>query len=166
MDDAYIGFHYVANLLSGYGFTFNPPARVEGVTNTGWLLLLAPLAAVLGPQLTAKVASLVLLAATLALTAKAAPSSHKVAALAVLTTAFHAELVGFSLLGMETALLAALVTAMVVLAERRRFGWLPVLGTSAFLVHPEAGLVAPLGAVLAWRSGPANSCINAPSSIG
>lgn len=152
MDDAYIGFHYVANLLAGHGFVFNPPARVEGVTNTGWLLLLAPLAAVLGPPLASKVASAALLAATLGLTAKAAPS-RRVAALAVLTTACHAELVGFSLLGMETALLAALVTAMVVLAERRRFGWLPALGTFAFLVHPEAGLVAPLGAALAWRSG-------------
>lgn len=152
MDDAYIGFHYVANLLAGHGFTFNPPARVEGVTNTGWLLLLAPLAAALGPLLAAKVAGVGLLAATLVLTAKAAPSS-RIAVLAVLTTAFHAELVGFSLLGMETALLAALVTALVVLAERRRFGWLPALGTLAFLAHPEAGLVAPLSALLAWRSG-------------
>ncbi len=152
MDDAYTGFHYVANLLAGHGFIFNPPARVEGVTNTGWLLFLTPLAAVLGPLLASKAASLALLAATLGLTAAAAPS-FRAAALAVLTTACHAELVGFSLLGMETALLAALVTAMVVLAERRRFSWLPVLGTFAFLVHPEAGLVAPLGAVLAWRSG-------------
>jgi len=160
MDDAYIGFHYLANLLAGRGFVFNPPAHVEGVTNTGWLLFLAPVAAVLGPPLAAKAAGLVLLAATLGLTAAAAGPIVRlgspftlVPALAVLTTAFHAELVGFSLLGMETALLAALVTAMVALAGRRRLGWLPALGTAAFLVHPEAGLVAPLGALLAWRAG-------------
>ncbi len=152
MDDAYIGFHYVANLLSGKGFVFNPPARVEGVTNTGWLLFLTPFAAVLGPLLAAKAAGIVLLAVTIALTAAAAPHS-RVALLAALTTACHAELIGFSLLGMETGLLAALITAMVALAGRGKMGWLPALGTFAFLVHPEAGLVAPLGAFLAWRSG-------------
>lgn len=156
MDDAYIGFRYVANLLAGHGFTFNPPVRVEGVTNTGWLLFLAPLAAVLGPPLAAKALALVLLAATLALTTIAATTAgaaaRPVPVLTVLTTAFHAELVGFSFLGMETALLAALVMAIVVLAERRRLGWLPVIGTFAFLVHPEAALVVPLGAFLAWRA--------------
>jgi len=160
MDDAYIGFRYVANLLAGRGFVFNPPARVEGVTNTGWLLFLTPLAAILGPLLASKMAGLGLLAATLGLTAIAAapaarlgPPFTRVPALAVLAVAFHAELVGFSLLGMETALLAALVTAMLALAGRRRLGWLPALGTFAFLVHPEASLVAPLGALLAWRAG-------------
>ncbi|HEV2855739.1 MAG TPA: hypothetical protein VHC97_23330 [Thermoanaerobaculia bacterium] len=154
MDDAYTGFRYVANLLDGRGFVFNPPEHVEGVTNAGWLLFLTPLAAVIAPPLAAKAASLVLLAATLALlAATAARAARPVPVLTVLTTAFHAELVGFSLLGMETALLAFLVTAMVVLPERRRFGWLPALGTFAFLVHPEAGLVAPLGAALAWRTG-------------
>lgn len=153
MDDAYIGFRYVSNLLDGHGFTFNPPVRVEGVTNTGWLLFLAPLAAVLGPPLAAKVLALALLAATLALVAvAAAPADRPVPVLTVLATAFHAELVGFSLLGMETALLAALATAIVVLAERRRLGWLPEIGTFAFLVHPEAVLVVPLGAFLAWRA--------------
>jgi hypothetical protein len=160
MDDAYIGFRYIANLLAGRGFVFDPAARVEGVTDAGWLLFLAPFAAVLGPPLAAKAASLVLLAATLALTVAAAapagrlgPPFSSVPMLALTTTAFHAELTAFALLGMETALLAALLMAMLVLAEHRRLRWLPLLGTLAFLVHPEAGLVVPLGAALAWSSG-------------
>lgn len=160
MDDAYIGFRYVANLLAGDGLVFAPGVRVEGVTNVGWLLAVAPLAAWLGAPLAAKAASLVLLAATLVLTAIAAkrtartdPTLTMLPALAVITVTFHAELVAFALLGMETALLAFLVMAMVVLAGRRRLSWLPAIGTFAFLVHPEAGLVAPLGAVLAWRAG-------------
>jgi hypothetical protein len=160
MDDAYIGFRYVANLLDGRGFVFDPAVRVEGVTNTGWLLFLAPFAALLGAPLAAKTASFVLLAATLVLTAVAARPAARlgspflgVPVLAVLSTAFYVELTAFALLGMETALLAALVMAMIVLAERRRLGWLPALGAFAFLVHPEAGLVAPLGTLLVWRSG-------------
>src|SRR3972149_419144 len=63
MDDAYTGFRYVANLLGGEGFVFNPGERVEGVTNAGWLLLLAPFAAALDPALAAQLLCAGLLAA-------------------------------------------------------------------------------------------------------
>src|SRR5215470_1843503 len=40
MDDAYIGFVFLRNLLDGNGFVFHPGAApVEGVSNIGWLLL-------------------------------------------------------------------------------------------------------------------------------
>ena len=44
IDDAFIGFRYITNFLSGKGFVFNPGQRVEGITNIGWLLFLTPLA--------------------------------------------------------------------------------------------------------------------------
>lgn len=156
VDDAYIGFRYVANLLAGEGFVFNPPDRVEGVTNTGWLLLLAPLAAVAGPPLAAKLLGLALLALTLGLTWDTARrlGSPLLSTLAVLAVATHTELVLFSLLGMETACLSALLAAMIRLAGRPGDSHrLPLLGVLAFLVRPEAVLVYPLGAVLASRWG-------------
>lgn len=161
MDDAYIGLHYLANLLGGRGLTFNPPARVEGVSNVGWLLLLAPFARLAGPVLAAKLLGPLLAAVAVALAAvatparlgRAEPSPWLAPALTVLLAVASAELAAFSLLGMETGALAAALAAMPLLAGRRRgLRWLPPLGAFAFLLHPEAVLVYPLGAVLAWRS--------------
>ena len=56
MDDAFIGFRYLNNLLSGRGLVFNPGERVEGITNLGWVLALAPLASI--PTIPAAVAGL------------------------------------------------------------------------------------------------------------
>ena len=55
VDDAFTGFQYLTNLLAGRGFVFHagdPP--VEGVTNIGWLLVLAPVSALCGPTIAAK----------------------------------------------------------------------------------------------------------------
>ena len=62
VDDAFIGFRYIENLLAGHGFIFQAAqGPVEGVTNIGWLLLLTPLAAAVGPAAAAKGAGLTLL---------------------------------------------------------------------------------------------------------
>lgn len=45
VDDAFVTFRYVDNLLRGHGPVWNPGERVEGITNFGWMLLLAGLAA-------------------------------------------------------------------------------------------------------------------------
>ncbi|MEM6675667.1 MAG: hypothetical protein AAF726_22640 [Planctomycetota bacterium] len=44
-DDAFITLRYLRNLLEGEGLVFNPGERVEGYTNFGWLLALAPFGA-------------------------------------------------------------------------------------------------------------------------
>jgi hypothetical protein len=187
MDDAYIGLRYVANLLAGYGLTFNPAVRVEGLSNVGWVLLLAPIARMAGPPLAAKLLGFLLavVAVTLAAAAparlsraylnlrlaranldlrlaradldprpgRAEPGLRLAPWVTVLLAMASAELAAFSLLGMETGALAAALAAMVVLAGRRRgVAWLPPLGAFAFLLHPEAVLVYPLGILLAWRS--------------
>src|SRR3972149_4105332 len=69
MDDAYIGFHYLDNFLAGRGLTFNPGERIEGITNIGWIMLLAPFAYFFKVTTAAKVLGLALAALTVLLTA-------------------------------------------------------------------------------------------------
>jgi hypothetical protein len=156
MDDAWIGLRAVANLLAGEGLVFNPGERVEGVTNAGWLLLLAPFARLSSPPFAAKLLGLAGLGLTLFLLYRAAagPAERTASGLlpagVVLLAAANADLVSFSLLGMETAALAAVLTAMLGITVRERaLAALPFLGAFAFLLHPEAILVVPALAVLA-----------------
>lgn len=164
MDDAYIGFRYIANLLAGNGFAFAPGAPIEGVTNTGWLLLIAPLAAVAGPVAAAKIAGTLLVLATVALVAIAA--RHLARPLAASWSGFAflpattvvlvlgaTDLLVFTMLGMETALLAALLVAMLAISLNgpRPVPW-AMLGALAFLVHPEAALVVPLALAIGLRT--------------
>ena len=56
VDDAYISFRYLDNLVAGHGLVYNAGERVEGFSNLLWILLLAPLRlagvpVVLGAQL-------------------------------------------------------------------------------------------------------------------
>ena len=64
VDDAYIGFRYVDNLVAGKGFVFNPPERLEGVTNIGWLAFLAPWSLLGEVSVVAKIVSIALVCAT------------------------------------------------------------------------------------------------------
>lgn len=49
-DDAYISYRYALNLISGHGLVFNPGERVEGYSNLLYVLLMAPLAWMAGPD--------------------------------------------------------------------------------------------------------------------
>lgn len=49
-DDAYISYRYALNLIAGHGLVFNPGERVEGYTNLLYVLLMAPLAWLGGPD--------------------------------------------------------------------------------------------------------------------
>lgn len=49
-DDAYISYRYARNLTAGEGLVFNPGERVEGFSNLLYVLLLAPVAAVVPPD--------------------------------------------------------------------------------------------------------------------
>ena len=48
VDDAYITFRTVENLLSGHGLTWNVGERVQAYTHPLWMFLLAPIVAVTG----------------------------------------------------------------------------------------------------------------------
>jgi hypothetical protein len=155
MDDAYIGFRYVANLLAGHGLVFNPPMAIEGVTNLGWLLLIAPASLVLPVPLAAKVMGLALMGLTVLLVLAAARDMVRQAGpdtrltwlpvAIIVSLATNDAFVVFSLLGMETAALSAVFATMLLLSARTLgAGVLLFLGVLAFLIRPEAVLVYPL----------------------
>lgn len=164
VDDAFIGFQYLRNLLSGEGFVFHVgDVPVEGVTNIGWLLTLAPFCTIAEPTEVAKLAGLSFVLLTLTLTIslgrhlaeKVAHTEDQFALvfppMLMLVTNF--DFIYFSLAGMETGLLAAILMLMACIAlHRPRSLWLPLLGAFAFLVHPEAVAVYPVYAALGfWR---------------
>ena len=160
MDDAYIGFQYLKSLLAGHGFVFFPGApAVEGVTNIGWQLVLAPLALLVGAEAAAKLLGLALVLVALRLVAviggtvvdRARPvSGGSLWLVPVLLLASSFDFLYFAFAGMETGLLAVLLLAMAVRAGLRPdCPSLPALGAAAFLTHPEAVLVFPLYAALA-----------------
>ena len=161
MDDAYIGFQYLKSLLAGHGFVFFPGAApVEGVTNIGWQVVLAPLALFVGPQVAAKAAGLVLALVALRLTARIGIGiagreplgTTWLVPVLLLATSF--DFLYFAFAGMETALLAVLLLAMAAMARRSPLSWsLPVLGAAACLTHPEAILVVPLYLAIAFAGG-------------
>jgi hypothetical protein len=162
VDDAFIGFQYIDNLMAGHGFVFHAGSTpVEGVTNIGWLLLLAPFSHFAGPMVLAKLVGLALVLSTLILTvslgqrlamsAMSGDDSFGLVLPPVLMLVSSFEFVYFSLAGMETALLATILMLMCCIALR----WphakeLPVLAAAAFLVHPEAVAVYPLYSAFRW----------------
>jgi hypothetical protein len=180
VDDAFIGFQYIENLLAGDGFTFHSGQKpVEGVSNIGWLLLLAPVSTVVKPTVAAKCLGLALLLASLAATVAlgrnlamreepiASPAIAKpqaaefpgfgLALVPVILLASSFEFIYFPLAGMETSLLAGVLLLMACLAMRSPCAkLLPLLGVFAFLVHPEAAAVYPLFAALSWIREPEN----------
>lgn len=151
IDDAFIGFRYVDNALHGRGFVFNPPDRVEGVSNIGWLFVLLPFAWIIPVTLAAKLLSVILILASMAMligfASRALPKEGDRAVLFLLPLLLAANLdfTYFSLAGMETPLAAVGLVLMLVLAERRIFSpALAVLGAFLFLVRPECVLLFPL----------------------
>ena len=167
VDDAYIGFVFLRNLLEGHGFVFYPggPA-VEGVTNLGWILALAPAAAAIGPVAAAKLLGGILLFASLILAgamglrlARAMPELPQADSLMLavpILLAASFEFVYFPLAGMETGALALTVLLMAWAAQGAPNPLLlPALGALGFTFHPEAVLIYPLFLALrgwaAWR---------------
>ena len=150
VDDAFIGFQYLGNLAAGHGFVFHAgDTPVEGVTNIGWLLLLAPFSDLAARMVLAKLAGLALLLFALILTVSlsqrlgvsAAPSEDSFSLVfpPVLMLVSSFEFVYFSLAGMETALLATILVAMGCIALHRPHAKeLPVLARprSSFIPRP------------------------------
>ncbi|HXV26338.1 MAG TPA: hypothetical protein VED46_19055 [Alphaproteobacteria bacterium] len=160
VDDAYIGFVFLRNLLEGQGFVFHPGGPVvEGVTNIGWILVLAPSAALLDPVTAAKLTGALLLFACLLLAAaigvklqrQLTPLAHAETLVLAppLLLAASFEFLYFPLAGMETAALACALLTMALIAMLKSDSLaLPILGAMAFTFHPEALLVFPLFVVL------------------
>ncbi|MGA2586588.1 MAG: hypothetical protein ABSF88_06155 [Candidatus Aminicenantales bacterium] len=157
IDDAYIGFRYIDNAVHGQGFVFNPPDRIEGVTNIGWLLFLWPFARIVPVTLAAKILSVLLVLATLAATLRIASHASRdqdnryPLFFLPLLIALDLNFAVFSMSGMETPLLAFGLVALIILAERERsLPVLAILTALMFLVRPECAAIFPLALVF-WN---------------
>ncbi len=158
MDDAYIGFRYVDNLLSGQGLVFNPGQRVEGITNIGWALFLAPFSLLFGVKTASVILSAVFAAAAAVLSFFIAirltgDNSGFILALPLpLLVITQFDFIFYAQSGLETAFLAALLCFIVYLVVIDRH-WLLIaaLCAYAFLIHPECLLIYPLAVLLTGR---------------
>lgn len=169
-DDSYITFRYAGHLATGHGLRFNvgePP--VEGYSNFLWIALLAG-AARLGMELEAAAVALGVLAGSLnvallwwLLRRRGYSGLHL--ALPVGLLAMAAPLVLYAISGMETALFACLLLALVLMMDgllARPTVWrglaLGAAGILAALARPEGVLALPVAAVCVlafeWRRGP------------
>lgn len=156
VDDAFIGFQYIDNLTAGHGFVFNAGDRpIEGVTNIGWLLTIAALTGLGPPAVIAKLLGLGLVILVLSLLVAIGrvfalkDAKHNDSfAMAVVPAVFLTgsfDFIYFSTAGMETALLASLLTACCCIALFRPASfWLPAIIAAAALAHPEAAIVFPI----------------------
>ena len=152
MDDAYIGFTYARNLISGYGFVAYPgQSRLEGVSNIGWVVLLA-LAGMLGadiPQASKVIGMLgAVLTFFLCFAVATQLTSRLKASVALIMLVVNFEYLFFSLLGMESALLSLLLLACACCCLRlkrpRNAYLLGMISALLTTFHPEGVLVFPL----------------------
>ncbi len=150
VDDAYITFRFVENLWLGNGFVFNPPERVEGLTNLGWALLLVPFGGFIAVPAAAKVIGLLAFTLGLWLVWRIGRRLFELdpllAPVVLLATAASVEYLYFSLSGMETGLAALLGLVAIGYLQRRPDGLAVVawLAAGLFLVRPEYLVVFPL----------------------
>jgi hypothetical protein len=161
LDDAYIGFRYLDNLLSGNGLVFNVGERVEGITNIGWIFVLLPLATILNITLSAKILGFLFLVATLILTYRIGISLgsgdekyfYRIFALGIpILVGTQFDFILFSSLGMETAFFSFLLCLIVYLAVIDRHKWLiALLSSYLYLVHPECLIVFPIALLINFR---------------
>jgi hypothetical protein len=150
VDDAFITYRYSHHLAAGEGLTFNPGERVEGYSSLSWALVLAAGDALglLLPALS-KLLGIGLGAATLLLVAgRGSPFRLLAAGLlaAWLPAVYHFEN------GLETALAAFLVTALVAVPGDSRGGRRAHHAAAALLVltRPEGLLAVLLWGVSLW----------------
>lgn len=141
-DDAFITLRYARNLWTGQGLVFNPGQHVEGLTNLGWGLLLAPFTDGDGLR-AARIIGLVCGLAALGLTLRALkePLEQLVAACVLVAVPFFAY---WSVQGMETPAVAVLVTAAWALYPREREGGLPLASFAMALapwIRPDAAVL-------------------------
>jgi len=154
-DDAMISMRYASNWANGQGFVWNAGERVEGYTSFAWtalmgfchLLPLSPSGMCLLVQLLG-IPVLWSCSAATVLLARSCRLMPAVACSAVVLSGTYYNLLFFSLFGMETGLLTALVTwgqARAAHAVRRKEGstWSVLWLGPALLVRPDVLPLAP-----------------------
>ena len=157
VDDSYIPYRYIQNLLSGRGLVFNPGERVEGYSNPLWILLLTPIVAVgVSAEMASKAAGILSGLTVLAGVAVWRRRERKrlFTAAVLLSLATSLPFVVWSVAGLETAFYTALLTlGLLGLAEGRSLLVSALLLGLSAGTRPEGGMFCLLGGVyLALRS--------------
>lgn len=153
IDDAYITFRYARNLLSGYGFVYNPGEKVLGTTTPLYTLLLAGMGMLAGgrnadlPSLALAINAVVDGITCLWLWNLGKKAGSFGAGLGVgIVWAIAPFSVTFAIGGMETSLVVCLLTGVVWAFLERRYALTGLFGALAFLTRVDAMLLlAPLG---------------------
>jgi len=128
IDDAYISFRYVSNLVEGNGLVYNPGEKVEGYSNFLWIILLSvPGCFFRGDDLVtaARILSLVFNTGTIFLTFRLASSLSGGSRFVYAAPAFLALNYTFAAWGaggLETPLYTFLVTLSLVLLSGSLYG--------------------------------------------
>jgi hypothetical protein len=162
-EDAMVSMRYAYHFAHGHGLVWNPGERVQGFTNLGWTLLMAVGHLVDRSHETAAwfvlFANFVLHGALIVMVfALARPLGVALALIAAAVVATHSALLFWGTMGMETTLVALLVTAAF-------SPWLPIpgkrpgtavahapwLAALAFVVRSDGILFLGLATALAWR---------------
>ncbi|MBC7225117.1 MAG: hypothetical protein H5T59_12745, partial [Anaerolineae bacterium] len=172
VDDAYIGFRYIRQVVRGQGWVYNVGERVEGYSNFLWLVLLLPAAAagvdlVLAAKALGVAAGLGTLGATWALArhlSRQAERPEDWAGWAALLLGCNPAFAAWAVGGLETPLFAlwvALAAWRTVVERRHRgFPWSAVFLALAALTRPEGVLFFLLALLeravrwVRWRRGP------------
>lgn len=121
LDDAMISMRYARNLANGLGLVWNAGEHVEGITNPGWTFIMSAVHLIENNRaytsLYLQVLSALFLAVTIWIVAKLSwylsQGSLAVTLIAASATAFYYPLNYFSLYGMETGILAFMITLAV-----------------------------------------------------
>ena len=150
VDDAYITFRYARNIVTGYGFVYNPGEHVLGTTTPLYTLLMAGLAWISGSRdfpLLAFISNAcfgAISAAMLYLLVKRLASHSVPAAVVTLLWAMAPFSITFAIGGMETDLAIALLIACAYahLAQKPRV--LAILSALALLTRPDTAILLGL----------------------
>ncbi|TNF33821.1 MAG: hypothetical protein EP312_08120 [Gammaproteobacteria bacterium] len=150
IDDAWIHLVYVRNLLEHGVFGYNPGEWENGSTAPLWVLLITPLAAVIGPVSAAKwmgVLSLVALATGAWVLGRRllGPWAAILAAFVISWDPWLAEL---AVSGMEPVAASAALLWLCVTLQQRNWFAAGLLAAVAILLRPESGLWLPAAMIV------------------
>ena len=157
-DDAMISLSYGRSLVRGDGLTwFDGAERVQGFTNLGWTLFMAPLTAFGSARTTSLVVSfigvLVLIAIGLLILELVRESVTSVRIAAAVIVVLHFPLVYWTIRGMEVGLIALISLAIVINSResnRRSEVLVALLIFFGVIVRLDVILVAFALAVVSW----------------
>jgi len=176
VDDQMISMRYAKHLAAGLGLVWNPGGpRVEGYTNTLWMLYMALLHLLHIPAQVISVAveatGVVLLALNLLVTRRLAEhisNSRAAGIMAATLTAFYVPLDNWAFQGTEVSALTLLTTvATYYLVTESKALWMPwILVGIACLVRPDGlilGFALVVGVLIRrredWQSQVVRSCV-------